>query len=147
MERKVSEGMWNIVQKQLEYNDDEMKYFRNNKRNESAVSKLPLLINMKFVFEIVKSHGCGCKHKKGDKIYFDGLGQLIPELSPKRICAFTISAISQLIFTAQELVYAGVDPNEMRLNRVGCYDVGINCGGWGNVILEITVENSSLKKE
>jgi uncharacterized repeat protein (TIGR04076 family) len=147
MESKVSEAMWNIVQKQLEYNDDEMKLFRKNQRNESAISKLHLLINMKFVFEIVESHGCGCKHRKGDRIYFDGLGQLITELSPKRICAFTISAVSQLIFTAQELVYAGVDPSEMRLNRVGCYDVGINCGGWGNVVLEIAVENLSLKNE
>ncbi len=146
MESKVSEAMWNLLQKQLEYNDEEMKLFRENSRNESAISKIPLLMNMKFIFEVVNSHGCGCKHKKGDKIYFDGIGQLIPELSPKRICAFSISAVSQLIFTAQELVYAGVDPNEMRLNRVGCYDVGINCGGWGNVVLEISVENSSVQK-
>ncbi len=141
MESKANKALWDIVQKQLDYNDDEMKLFRKNPRNESAVSKLPVLINMRFVFVVVESHGCGCKHKKGDALYFDGLGQLIPELSPKRICAFTISAVSQLIFTAQELVYAGVDPNEMRLNRVGCYDVGINCGGWGNVVLEIKVEN------
>jgi uncharacterized repeat protein (TIGR04076 family) len=143
MESKVSEAMWNIVQKQLGYNDDEIKLFKENPRNESAVLKLPVLLNMKFVFEVMESHGCGCKHKKGDKIYFDGLGQLIPELSPKRICAFSISAVSQLIFTAQELVYARVNPNDMRLNRVGCYDVGINCGGWGNIVLEFKAENIS----
>ncbi len=143
MESKVSEARWNIIQKHLDYNDDEMKLFRNNPRNESVALKLPALFNMKFIFEVVGSHGCGCKHKKGDKIYFDGLGQLIPELSPKRICAFSISAVSQLIFTAQELVYAGVNPNDMCLNRAGCYDVGINCGGWGNIVLEFKVENIS----
>ena len=143
MQSKVSEAMWNIVQQQLGYNDDEIKLFKENPHNESAILKLPALLNMKFVFEVMVSHGCGCKHKKGDKIYFDGLGQLIPEQSPQRICAFSISAVSQLIFTAQELVYAGVNPNDMRLNRVGCYDVGINCGGWGNIVLEFKTENIS----
>lgn len=141
MESKVSKAMWDILQQHLGYNEDEMKLFRENPRNESAVLKLPVLLNSKFVFEIMESHGCGCQHKKGDKIYFDGLGQLIPELSPKRICAFSISAVSQIIFTAQELIYAGVNPNDMRLNRVGCYDVGINCGGWGNIVLEFRAEN------
>jgi uncharacterized repeat protein (TIGR04076 family) len=143
MESKVNKAMWDIVQKQLGYNDAEMKLFKENPRNESAVLKLPVLLNMKFVFEVMESHGCGCKHKKGDKIYFDGLGQLIPEQSPKRICAFSISAVSQLIFSAQELVYAGVNPNDMRLNKVGCYDVGIHCGGWGNIVLEFKAENIS----
>lgn len=143
MENKVSEAMWNALQKQLGYNDDEMKLFRNNPRNESIILKLPVLLNMKFIFEVMESHGCGCNHKKGDKIYFDGAGQLISELSPKRICAFSVAAVSQLIFTAQELVYAGVNPNEMRLNKVGCYDVGVNCGGWGNIVLGFRAENIS----
>ncbi len=143
MESKVNEAMWTMIQKHLDYNDDEMKLFKENPCNESAVLKLPVLLNTKFVFEVMESHGCGCKHKKGDKIYFDGLGQLIPEQSPKRICAFSISAVSQLIFSAQELVYAGVNPNDMRLNRVGCYDVGIHCGGWGNIVLKFKAENIS----
>ena len=36
---------------------------------------------------------------------------------------------------------AGVDPNEMRLNRVGCFDVGIHCGGWGHIVLEVKIED------
>jgi uncharacterized repeat protein (TIGR04076 family) len=143
MENQVSDAMWNLIQQQLCYSDDEIKLFRGNPRNESMVIKIPALLNMKFIFEVMESHGCGCNHKKGDKIYFDGLGQLIPELSPARICAFSISAASQLIFTAQELVYAGVNPNDMRLNRVGCYDVGVHCGGWGNIVLEFRAENPS----
>jgi hypothetical protein len=34
-----------------------------------------------------------------------------------------------------------VDPNEMRFNRVGCFDVGVRCGGWGHIALEIRVED------
>ena len=34
----------------------------------------------------------------------------------------------------------GADPNAMRFNRTGCTDVGLECGGWGRIVLEISVE-------
>ena len=48
-------------------------------------------------------------------------------------------APSSMIFAANELFYAGVDPNEMRFKRAGCFDVGVQCGGWGRVVLELSV--------
>ena len=137
---EISNDMWEIVKAHLGYNDEEMKLFQDNPKTEGLVSKIPKLMNMKFIFEVARSHGCNAQHKVGDKIYFDGLGCLIPELSPKRICAFAISVASQLIWTAQELVYADVNPNSMRLNKVGCLDVGVKCGGLGNVVFEFTAE-------
>lgn len=137
---EISNDMWEIVKAHLGYNDEEMKLFKENPKTAGLVSKIPSLMNMKFIFEISKSHGCNAQHKAGDKLYFDGLGCLIPELSPKRVCAFAVSAVSQLIWTAQELVYADVDPNNMRLNKVGCLDVGVKCGGLGNVVFEFTAE-------
>ena len=44
-------------------------------------------------------------------------------------------------YTANELFYAGIDPNEMRLDRVGCFDVGVQCGGWGHIDLELKMED------
>jgi hypothetical protein len=40
-----------------------------------------------------------------------------------------------------ELLYAGVEPNEMRFNRAACFDVGLECGGWGRIAMEIKVAN------
>jgi hypothetical protein len=35
-------------------------------------------------------------------------------------------------------LHAGTDPNEMRFKRAACTaDVGLECGGWGRVIMEI----------
>jgi hypothetical protein len=36
-----------------------------------------------------------------------------------------------------ELFYAGIDPNEIRFKRTGCGDIGLKCGGWGKIIMEI----------
>ena len=138
---KVDESVWDFFQKHVGYTDEEMKEFRENPRNEDVLSKGPALMNKTIVVEVVKSHGCNSQHKEGDKFYFDGAGNLITKLCPKRICIYALSSMATAIFTSNELFYAGVDPNEMRFKRAGCFDVGVRCGGWGHIVMEIRVED------
>ena len=44
-------------------------------------------------------------------------------------------------FASNELFYAGVDPNDMRFKRAACFDVGVQCGGWGRIVLELSVQD------
>ena len=132
---------WQIMQNRLGYNDEEIKGFRENPRNEDILSRVPELINKTIIAEVVDSHGCNSQHKVGDKFYFDSAGNLLTALSPKRICVYALNVITPQIFTATEFLYAGVDPNQMRFKRAACFDVGIACGGWGRVVLEIRVED------
>jgi uncharacterized repeat protein (TIGR04076 family) len=136
----IDQSAWDFLQKHLGYSDEEMKAFRENPRNEEVISKGAALMNKTIVLKVVESHGCNSQHKAGDKFYFDGAGNLITGLNPKRICIYALSSAAKLIFTANELFYAGVDPNEMRFKRTGCFDVGVRCGGWGHIALEIGVE-------
>jgi uncharacterized repeat protein (TIGR04076 family) len=133
--------MWKTFQQHLDYNDEEMKRFRENPRNEDVLSKGPALMNKTIVAKVVDSHGCNSQHKVGDKFYFDGAGNLITKLCPNRVCIYALSSIASLIFTSNELFYAGVDPNEMRFKRAGCFDVGVQCGGWGHIAMELSVED------
>lgn len=125
----------------LGYTDEEMDKFRKNPRNEQVLSKAPLLLNKTIVIEVVESQGCNSQHKVGDKFYFDGVGNLLTRLCPKKICIYALSAVKMLIFTSNELLYAGIDPNEMRFKRTGCFDVGVHCGGWGHIVMEIKIED------
>ena len=138
---KISEDVWRFMQKHLGYTDDEMKKFRQNPRNADVISKAPAMMNKTIVIEVVESHGCNSRHKAGDKFYFDGAGNLLTKLCPGRICFGALNAMPYLIAMAHELFYAGVDPNEIRFKRAGCVDIGIQCGGWGRVIMEIKVED------
>ncbi len=131
---------WEIVQKRLGYTDEEMKIFRDNPRNVDILSKVPDLVNKTIIAEVVESQGCNSQHKVGDRFYFDSAGNLLATFSPKRICIYVLSVIVPQIFAATELLYAGVDPNEMRFKRAGCFDVGLACGGWGRIVLELKVE-------
>ena len=132
---------WKVMKKRLAYTDEEMKEFRENPRNDDVLSKVPELLRKTIIVEIIDSHGCNSQHEVGDKFYFDGAGNLLTELCPKRVCAYALNAITSQVFTANELLYAGVDPNEMRFKRAACFDVGLECGGWGRIVMELRVED------
>jgi uncharacterized repeat protein (TIGR04076 family) len=138
---KLDEKTWNAFQKHVGYSDEEMKKFRENPRNEDVLTKAPALMNKTIVAKVVESHGCNSQHKVGDKFYFDGAGNLLTKLSPSRICIYALNSIAGLIFASNELLYAGIDPNEMRFRRAGCFDVGVQCGGWGHIAMELSVED------
>jgi uncharacterized repeat protein (TIGR04076 family) len=150
---KIKETMWNtmkwkFIKKRLGYNDEQMKTFRENPRNEDILSKVPILMNKTIIAEVVDAHGCNSKHQIGDKFYFDGAGNLLTKRCPQKVCVYALSAVSPLIFASNELLYARVDPNEMRFKRVACTaDVGLECGGWGRVVMEIRVGDRSEQEE
>jgi len=137
---KADDDVWKFIQKHLGYTDDELELFRNNPKNIDIISKAPALMKKTIIAKVVASEGCNSQHHVGDRFYFDGVGNLITKLNPKRICVHALSALSGPIYVANELFYAGVNPNEMRLNRVGCFDVGVRCGGWGHIAMEIKIE-------
>lgn len=139
---EISEDTWKLVQKHLGYSNEEMKIFRADPRNEDALLKTIPMLNKTFVAEVVESHGCDSGHKVGDKIYFDGRGiSLLTRLGPSRICIFALHSIALAMPAVAELFYAGVDPNQMRFKRFGCPDVGLKCGGWGHIVMEISMTN------
>ncbi len=130
---------WRIMKRRLGYSDEEMELFQNSARNEDVLSKAPELMSKEIIIEVVESHGCNSEHEVGDIFHFDGVGNLLADKCPKRVCVFALSSAAPLIFAANELFYAGVDPNEMRFKRTGCSDVGVRCGGWGRIVLEVKV--------
>jgi uncharacterized repeat protein (TIGR04076 family) len=137
----IDERLWKIAQRHLGYSEADMTAFRMNPRNEEVLAKSPGLSEKMIVFEVVESHGCNSQHKKGDRFYFDGAGNLLTERCPKKVCAYALSCATMMIFAANEMLLAGVDPNGIRFKRVGCFDVGLACGGWGRVVLELHVED------
>lgn len=137
----MDERMWRVMQRHLGYSDEEMAVFREDPRNADILSKSEALMGKTIVVEVVESHGCNSRHKVGDKFFFDGAGNLLTKLCPSRICVHALGPLGGLVFAANELLYAGVDPNEMRFKRTDCLDVGLQCGGWGRVVMEIRIED------
>jgi uncharacterized repeat protein (TIGR04076 family) len=135
----MDKAMQDFFQAHLGYTDEEMKLFREDPKNIEVVEKAPELMNKTIVAEVVHSHGCNSRHMVGDKFYFDGAGNLLTKKGPSRICIYALKAFASAVYAGNELFYAGVDPNKMRFKRVGCHDVGVRCGGWGNIVMEFSM--------
>ena len=134
--------MWDFAQKRLGYTNEDMELFKQNPRNREVLLKVPELMSKRIVGEVVESHGCLSQHKKGDKFHMDGAGNLIAKLCPEMMCAGAIHTLAPAVFTAVQLSLTGVDPNKMPFNRVGCPDVGLQCGGFGKIVMEVRVEDA-----
>lgn len=132
---------WPLIKRHLGYTNEEMDLFKANPKNEAVLDKGKELLQKEIIIEVVASKGCNSQHKAGDKIFFDGAGNLLAEKSPQKICIFALNAITPLIYAANELFYAGVDPNSMKFKRASCIDVGVQCGGWGQISLEISMQD------
>ncbi|MBA4422995.1 MAG: hypothetical protein C0390_07810, partial [Syntrophus sp. (in: bacteria)] len=85
-----------MMQAHLGYTDEEARVFIENPRNTDVLSKAEALMNKTILFEVVESHGCASQHKVGDKIHFDGAGNLLTSMGPKRICCYALEAVTKL---------------------------------------------------
>jgi len=132
---------WKFVKKRLGYTNEEVRLFRENPRNEDILTKAPELRMKTIIAEVVSSHGCNSQHEVGDRFHLDVAGNLITGQCPKRVCIYALHAITPQVFAVNEMLYAGVDPNEMRFRRAACFDVGLECGGWGRIVMELKVED------
>ena len=136
----VDENLWKFIQTHLGYNDEEMEKFRKNPRNVDVMARASELMNKTIIAEVVESKNCNSQHRVGDRFIFDGSGNLLTKKNPKRICIYALAELPKFIFAINELIYAGANPNKIRFQRTGCFDVGVACGGWGHIIMEIKVE-------
>ena len=116
----MSKELLDFMKSHLGYTDEEMKMFIDNPKNIEILKKAPKLMNKTIVIEVVESHGCNAQHNIGEKFYFDGFGNLLTKLCPKRICISALGAAKDLIYAANALMYADQEPNDMVINRVGC---------------------------
>lgn len=133
---EVDQAIWDMMKQRLGYSDEELALFQGDPRNTRVLTIAPDMMSKTIVFEVVKSCGCNSQHQQGHRFFFSGDGNLLTKMAPSKVCAFLLPNMCQMIYGMHELWYAGIDPNELTFKRAGCFDVGVHCGGWGNVVVE-----------
>ncbi len=135
----IDEKLLQILKKRLNYNEEQFADFKNNPLTEEVIEKAKEVANTVLVLTVVKSHGCNSQHKEGDKLYFDGAGNILTQYCPAKICVYALNNASMLLFAANEFIYSGLSPMNIKFKRCSCYDSGVSCGGFGQVIFELSV--------
>ena len=131
---KIDERVLQIIKKRFGYNDEEIEKFGMDSRNIELITRNKEFAEKYIVLKVIDSKGCNSNHRVGDKFYFDYAGNILTELCPKKICGYALNNALMMVFTANEMIFAGIDPNKIRFNRSSCFDVGIECGGWGKIV-------------
>lgn len=127
--------------KRVGYTESETERFhegghriRQVKRLSQAASKYSIQA------EIVSSKHCNSGHEVGQTFILDVDGNFITKLCPKRMCVYLISQLTIPVALINERLSEGLDPNNFHFMRyVRCPDAGVECYGYGEVMLKVQV--------
>ncbi|MDQ7781770.1 MAG: hypothetical protein RDU20_02755 [Desulfomonilaceae bacterium] len=114
--------------------DEEDPRVRHIERLSQAAAKFSI------VAEVVSAKHCNTRHEIGDKFVLDVDGNFITRLCPKRMCIYLISQLAVPVALINERLSEGLDPNRIHFMRyVKCPDVGVECGGYGETMVKVSV--------
>ena len=90
--------------------------------------------------EIVEAKHCNSGHQVGQKLVLDVDGNFITKLCPKKMCVYLISQLTIPVALINERLSEALDPGNFHFMRyVRCLDAGVDCLGYGEVMMKIGV--------
>jgi uncharacterized repeat protein (TIGR04076 family) len=135
-----SQDMLEELKKQLGYTDAQWELWKNNPRNMEVVQRMEEFGKYRVVAEVIKAYGCAMEHKVGDKLIFSGLGGFIGKEPAGQVCVGALGPVLPFVSMVLAKIAEGTDPQKILFNRIRCTDVGVENGGWGEVLMEVRVE-------
>ena len=123
------------------YTDPEMETFREGEHRVRHVKRLSNAAPIYSIeAEVVEARHCNSGHEKGQKFVLDVDGNFITKLCPKKMCVYLISQLTIPVALINERLSEGHDPQGFHFMRyVKCPDVGVECLGYGEVMLKVQV--------
>jgi len=97
------------------------------------------------VAEVVESHNCGARNRVGDRYVIQSATSLVPhECTVRFLCTGAIVPIAKFGDVLYERLAEGLDPRDFIMDEyVWCVDTGVECGGYGRILLRCKMEHIS----
>jgi hypothetical protein len=123
------------------FTDAETEKFREGKPQVRHVNHLSAVASLYSIqAEVVASRNCNSGHVVGQKLVLDVDGNFITKLCPKRMCVYLLSQLAIPVALINERLSEGLEPNDFHFMRYArCPDVGVDCSGFGEVMVEVSV--------
>jgi hypothetical protein len=131
--------LWKANQKALGLTDKQVELMKKDPKAVKLIEHSPELATKKIIAEVVKTKNCLC-HKVGDKIVFRVAGGMVKEESSKNPCLYAIAPLATIGYVIFDRVAAGLDTSELMVDTISCWDVGVENGGVGEMLMKIHVE-------
>ena len=136
--------VWQRFKEVMDYSDEDVEKFKSHQKHVQMMNT-PAYRTHKIIANVIESHGCVCQHKVGQRLVLNGNGALIRDECPPIMCVGFVSQLFPVIYAIWERMAAGLDPNGILTDTIGCADVGLDCGGWGRIVAKIRVEGPEEK--
>jgi len=123
------------------YSDSEIDKFREGGHRTRHIKRLSQAAQLYSIeAEVIRSRHCNSGHTEGQKFILDVDGNLITKLCPKKMCVYLVSQLPIPVAQINERLSEGHDPGDFHFMRyVRCPDVGVECLGYGEVMLKVQV--------
>ena len=128
-------------QKLYGYSDEEME--KLNVGQAKLVAEIGDVLNYRLIAEVVKSENCIAGHNVGDRFVMNGAGQLLPKECTNKdlLCMFAVGKLTHAAAIVFDRIMSGSDPTSGSVFEVmRCEDVGVENGGWGEIVMKLWVE-------
>ena len=90
--------------------------------------------------EVVAAKNCNSGYQAGDKFILDVDGNFVTKLCPPRMCVYLMAQMPVPVALINERLSEGLDPNQFHfMSHVRCPDAGVECGGYGEVMVQVSV--------
>lgn len=127
--------------KRVGYTESEINKFREGGHRVRHVKRMYKAAPLYSIeAEVIQSRNCNSGHLQGQKLLLDIDGNFISKLCPKKMCVYLLSQLAIPVAQINERLSEGHDPNDFHFMRmVRCPDVGVECLGYGDVMLKVQV--------
>lgn len=129
------------------YSEADLKQFQEGDPRLRQMERLVrAAAKYSLVAEVVQARHCNSGYQVGDRFVLDVDGNFITKLCPPRLCVYLVSQFTIPVALINERLSEELDPNQFHfMHRVRCLDTGVECGGYGEVILEIKAVTPRIK--
>jgi uncharacterized repeat protein (TIGR04076 family) len=137
----VTEKLIQKYGQRVGYTEDQLERFHEGGHRIRQVSRLSwAAAKYSIQAEVVSSENCNSGHIVGQTFILDVDGNFITKLCPSRMCVYLISQLAIPVALINERLSEGLEPNDFHFMRyVHCPDTGVECFGFGEVMLKVQV--------
>lgn len=90
--------------------------------------------------KVVAARHCNSGYQPGDRFILDVDGNFVTKFCPPRMCVYLMAQLQVPVALINERLSEGLEPNQIHFMRhVRCPDAGVECGGYGEVMVEVGV--------
>ena len=138
------EKMYQVYQRMLNFTDEQVNEVKTSPEKENIRRVLAGFWanpRAKIVAEVVKSENCGAGHQPGDKYVVRADGIVNKEESADNLCLGALIPLHGFLHVAYEkIAEQAEDLSPKGLTHTSCIDCGFGDGGFGRVVMRVTIE-------